>query len=690
MRNKYLNNILCFVFIIAMLCSTALPVSASKSPTLQVQATEIPEGEAGRFVQIPITLHNDSYYIAKKIVVTPIIDKEIPLSIEELNIKKTIEMITPRKTAEPLMFKFKVNSNAKIGTYPIRFKITYKDTDNQSREMEETLYLKITKEHLPVEVIVDKVSNSKKQLSAGDDFTMSITLANKGTTSAKNVIASLESNDKIVVTDNASEKYLTEINGALSKVITYTLKVKEDIEGGNYPLTFKMKYQNELNATVEKTAPIYVKVAGAADKEKADLSVSNIEISEEVNTEENFTISFDLTNNGGGKAKDVEVVVEPEEGKIIPITLSKKLLSNLESGATQPLSFTFKGGKDLKSQNYPLKITIKYRETDSKDSEQIVLEQYAGIYINSKASLTGSTPIMIVKNYASEPQMVNAGESFKLNLDFWNTSDEKEVRNMKITLTVKESSENSNDDVFTPVDGSMTFYVKSIGADSVAKRDVTLFTVPDAKAKNYKIQVNFEYEFNKNGEVVSGTSTDVIGIPVVQPSRLEFSSINSAVEFPVERGGDLSLDFFNTGKVRLINLMIKLEMDNPEDARVENGTYYVGNFEVGNSDFYEARIVPLSEGEKSGKILFTYEDPTGKQQVLEQPFVIEATPAVSREEEMMEGGPNLEGMENMEQEKGSKLWMWIGGGAVLLIAIIIIIVVVRRKKKKGMILDEDF
>ena len=45
----------------------------------------------------------------------------------------------------------------------------------------------------------------------------------------------------------------------------------------------------------------------------------------------------------------------------------------------------------------------------------------------------------------------------------------------------------------------------------------------------------------------------------------------------------VSLEFYNTGKVTLYNMMVKIE----GDFQTENGQYYVGNFQSGNSEHFE-------------------------------------------------------------------------------------------------------
>lgn len=691
MRKRVIKGLLSFVMMVSILCGNSLIANAAKEPTLEIIPQPIPLGKAGRYIEIPIQLRNTSNYIAKDIVITPVVDDTVPLSIEELNIKKSIKMITPKKKSEVMTFKFLVKKSAKIDTYPMKFKVIYKNTEGSPRTpLDEILYFKVTEEHLPPKLTVKEITFDRELIKAGEDFTMNMTIKNLGTIPVENTYITLEPTEKIGVVGYGTERYLLTVKAVGEQTVSFRLKAKEDLESGSYPIVVNLRYDNGGKEEAKKAQTFYIDVKGQDDKQPANLMISELTIPKLANTDETFTLSFAVENKGMGMAKDIEIEVGAENESIVPVTLNKKLYQCLQPGSKEIVQFSFKGNKDLKTQNYPIKISLSYKENDSKKAEKITLNQYAGIYINGKKALSGTVPILIVSNYKPEPQIVKAGDTFDLSLDFWNTSTEKEVRNMKVTLTVKESSETSKDDVFTPENGNTTFYVASIEPNSKVTRKITMFTVPDAQAKTYKIQVNFDYEYENNGEVSKSTSTDVIGIPVVQPSRLEYSSINTAVEYPVEQGGDVSLEFYNTGKVKLINLMIKMEVDDPESIRVENGTYYVGNFEVGNTDFYEASVIPSKEGEIKGKIIFTYEDPTGKQEIAEQPFVVQGTPMIE-EEPQLEGIPE-ELVNGKEQEKVGKgsLWIWIISGSALLVLVIIIILLVRRKKRRDLSLNEDF
>ena len=217
-----------------------------------------------------------------------------------------------------------------------------------------------------------------------------------------------------------------------------------------------------------------------------------------------------------------------------------------------------------------------------------------------------------------------------------------------------------------------------------------MYTVPDAQAKTYVVTAVFEYEYEENGQLKTNKMEDVFGIPVIQPAKLEVTEV--IVSEPAYVGEPLyiSSEFYNMGRVKLSNLMVKVESD---DFDTREANYFVGNFEIGASDYYEAAITPLKPGESRGKVVYTFEDAAGEEYRIEKEFtvnVMEAAPVINPFPGFDNPGDFRPGME-MPGEKASKFPVIpvVIGGVVLVGIVVLIIVLKRRKKRKELMLDED-
>lgn len=166
-------------------------------------------------------------------------------------------------------------------------------------------------------------------------------------------------------------------------------------------------------------------------------------------------------------------------------------------------------------------------------------------------------------------------------------------------------------------------------------------------------------------------------------ANLSTSEINIPQEVFVNQPTMISFDFYNTGKVNLNNLLIKIE---GEDFDAKQSGIYYGKVNTSTSDSYEGNFTPLKTGEKTGKIIISYEDDAGETKMQEKEFVV-----VVKEAEVMP--ENMGAPENIESEKKNISWVkiliWVGGIVIFLILCVIFIKkLYKKKKEKEMDIDE--
>lgn len=294
-------------------------------------------------------------------------------------------------------------------------------------------------------------------------------------------------------------------------------------------------------------------------------------------------------------------------------------------------------------------------------------------------------PKLIIDNYELTPSMPMAGHSFTMNLSFYNTNSEYSVRNIKISLS-SESGTGANGQtiggtVFSPVNSSNTFYIPYIAPGDSIEKTIKMAVLPNAAAQNYTITATYEYEDYLGNPY---TATETVGVPVIQEAKIGTSEVIT-MGLNTSEPTNIDLDFFNSGKDTLSNLMISIEGTNLEV--MGNSTQFVGNFSPGSSEHFSANVLALAEGEVNGKIILSYETSTGETKKLEKEF---STFAMNTTKEL--GKTGKDGM-NSEIEIHPKNnhpasninYSYIGAG--LAIIVIILVVLYRYKKKKKENLD---
>lgn len=400
-----------------------------------------------------------------------------------------------------------------------------------------------------------------------------------------------------------------------------------------------------------------------------------------------YALTWTLTDSKTGATREVRsqlrIVDDVAKTDADQIPGLKALLEAIESGKVTIIVGESAPGGTADDPN-----TTEIPNTPSGGSSDMTMSNMPEISGGGDAGggvtqISGSPvknmPKLIINNYALEPKMPQAGKEFTLNLSFYNTNSTYSVRNIKISL-MNESPSASADgtavggSVFTPVNSSNTFYISKINPGDTASKSLRMAVVPNAAAQNYTITAHFEYE-DKNGNQF--TASEIIGVPVVQVARIDTSEVSLMDGGGVGMPSTIDVDFYNTGKDTLTNMMVQVEGDN--FTLDGSGSYFVGNFQPGSSDHYSVNIIPSEEGPYSGKVVFTYEDSTGAEQRLEKAFEGVAMAGMDMGEMLDENGNPI----NMYEEppnagiRGKLPWLV---GAVLIIAIVV--VVLKRRKQK--------
>lgn len=425
--------------------------------------------------------------------------------------------------------------------------------------------------------------------------------------------------------------------------LKFELKLKDDLAKGDYPILVSINFNNILvTETIEVSVPSLDLVG--SDKDPGNLDPSKL----------------------------------PGAGAISGDHLT---------GLT--------GGQHMGSSgSYPQVDTSGLIVDGGGDFSSVSPSAY-GDNVNAQGQPVKNKPKLIVEQYSFDPKHPLAGDDFTMSLSFFNTNQDKSVRNIKISLTSSEGAANpvagalgqaqptnevSNaSSVFTPVGTSNTFYIDRIDPKQKISKSVKLTTPASLPTKNYSLIANFEYEDYDGNQYVA---QETIGIPVVQESKLTSSDVVVPKENYVGEKIEGEVQFYNTGKDTLNNLMVKVEGDF-DDMSLEE---YIGNFASGESSSYYFNLTPKATGKQKGKIIFRYEDAVGQSQTVEKDFevfVAEGAPA-GPEDQLSE-----EEMAALESGGISPLLI----GALVLAAGGLGAFIYKKKKKtnkeKDLTLDED-
>ncbi len=414
--------------------------------------------------------------------------------------------------------------------------------------------------------------------------------------------------------------------------------------------------------------------AGAADT--TDVVTIVTESPLEIEEGKKFSVSVQvnlLEDNFGVKGQKITFQLIAYSDKGSEIAKSAEI-NDMKIGEERKIILYGKINKDGPTDISKIEFIIKGQDSKTFRVDAFPIQVLDDEDDEEKPEALG-TPRVLLQNYTLSESSILAGDIFTLTLYVQNTST-REVRNLKISLATIPAEDGTSGTVFSPVNSSNSFYVERIGAKSTYTKSITIFVDPNATTKTYLVPVEILYEDDR-GE--SYTVSEMVNIPVLQESRLQVLGVEVPPTAIVGEATPVTAEFVNVGKVALKNVLVTVE----GDFLKENASYFLATFEIGQSDFYQAYIIPEAEGLLEGKVTFRYLDYTNQEVVEEYPFSIEVMAGL-----LEPGLPEEPLPENPPSSIPRFLYIL---GPVLLLALVAAGIVLwrRRKAKQGEIFNEE-
>jgi len=517
-------------------------------------------------------------------------------------------------------------------------------------------------------------SNSMPVFKAGEEGNLIIPIQNSRDGEARNINVSLLIDDvakfPFELEKMSLQTGMSSIGGYRTEsAIFFGIKVAKAAESKVYPIGVKIDYTSQNGNEGQSSGTIYVKIEN--EQKTPGLILAGIQMeNEQIDSGESQTIELKIKNDGHLTARDIDIKLAgfTANGLRLDQPLDTFHLKEFKGQEFKYIPFKIYADPSMESGTYPLDLVMKYKDEFNKDYSKeeklyLTVEGSGPEGKNKKA-----TPRLIINNYFYGGEYAVAGEVFSLSMSLLNTSQVKMLNNIKLSLSSEEN-------IFSPVKSSNSIFIDSIPAAGSITQSIELKPKVDAANKTYNITVDIEYEDEKGNKY---TSKELIGIPVAQPVKLIFSDIEAPPQLFAGTAVGISLDYYNTGRALIRNLIISTE----GDFQIQDGTVFLGNLEAGKSDYYDVTITPRKEGKLTGKVLFDYDDDTGRHYQGEKAFELEVMKAAPPPTDIPPPG-----MEEADAAKWKK--PVIIGAGILVVAISAVILRRRQlRKKEEVSLDE--
>lgn len=485
-----------------------------------------------------------------------------------------------------------------------------------------------------------------------------------------------------------------------------TVLADDSLSAGRHQVTLQVTATDKSgNSTVDsKVFNIDVEASSIELDEKAEapkfaLTAAGIP---ESKGKSNLSTKINLTfkNTTSFPANDASVTITGLGGLILNTYTDVVELGDIEGGNTIKASFPVKFPESPTAQT-TVTFTLKYKDisgAEHSENYNVYLQATEKKKDEVLSDTAFLTPKVIVSNYSVDVEKIISGEEFVLKFILKNTSHDKDLKNMIVEVRTSSYSGTTTESVFSPIDGTTSFYTEHLPKDGEVEYEIRLKTSASAGAKSYPISLSYSFEYEDGNRYTSGNGDATINLPVVQPIKFELMEWYPPAECPAD-GTYLSFQYFNKSKNPMTNLAVSVEGD------FTMPTQYLSTLGASSADFFNGMMYPVDAsavGEtKKAVLVFTFEDASSNEQRIEYPFEVMITEAMnnSGNDDMMwsddpvyDPGESIPADSNDESDGTSASWKayaLYGGIGVVVVIVIVVIAVIARKRKLALYDDDD-
>ncbi len=425
--------------------------------------------------------------------------------------------------------------------------------------------------------------------SPGDVFVLQISIANTGY-GIKDAKLTVQEGEKslTIVSDGREVSYVTINLGEVTGTALTSVKLRAD-EEGIYQLRVRLSYSYGTDS-LEEVIPVIV-------VDKPSMAVENI-TQPVIEPGGSGRFVFEV-RNGGGVAKNVEIVLEAPEGFVAET--SRMNFDRWGGGEVKSLIFNLSASKEVSVGVYPARLIFSF--TDRLGNTYREETQFA-IIVRGSAEISFS-------GFKTSPERIYPDDDFVLSLTLENTGKD-EAKNVLLILSYPNE-----------FSGERKAFLGTLKRGEKASVNFKLKAGREAESGSYPFRLTVKYVDGKEMKERSfdfSLFIDELGSINLEISGLYFSprKVTPSSDFT------LSLQIENSGKQDARAVAVKLIL--PEGFEGKN-QYFIGTLENGDSATSTFDLMaPENAGEYTVKAVITYMDSKLEKYSVEKEFVIYVFP----------------------------------------------------------------
>ena len=309
---------------------------------------------------------------------------------------------------------------------------------------------------------------SPQPVEPGQDLTLSVMLVNENVDATGVRLLILP--DSPIILKNDNDRIINEGNiikyGAV--VETYLLHIDPRAVSGIYEVKFEAHWtSNDQQRETDRTFNVLVRGV-------PQLAISNITINPElISPQDTFNITFSVSNEGTGIAREVQVSAATGGLPFVPIGADTKIIKNLDPGESIQLNFRLLVKDKTLISSYSIPIKMDYKDENGKNTSSA---SFVGVKVLGDAELS-------IGNIKTEPQNPAKGDLVTITMRLENSGN-GDAKSVKVSLDI-------------PFEGTKTAFLGKIKPDDDAP-GVFTFYATDSGDIPYNASIEFEDDLGRH------------------------------------------------------------------------------------------------------------------------------------------------------------------------------------------------
>lgn len=524
-------------------------------------------------------------------------------------------------------------------------------------------------------VTFSNFSVDKTTIKPGDIFTFTVTASSARGQYIDDASFKFSGGDAFSVYKGSDTEYVSSFGSSVT--VSKTFICNNETTAGSHSISVSCNFSysgSELNGdgSAEANYSVMTSSGSTTTGNTPVLVMSYEKFAEDIKAGDKFNFDFYITNKS--TAYDVRNVnVKINGGDAFTVVNSGDTIYKNGIAKNQTAEFSKKliCNKSVSSGYHPISLSVTYEYVKAGATEQGTAEatftvKTAAKKHNSSVSLT---PRLVVGSFNYGNKSIRGGKKFTLNFTIKNNSKSIKAKNVIIKL--------SGGDVFVVADGTDTISVNNINPNSTVTVSKKFNCLNTAQSGVHPITASISYEYIEGGQKQSGTDDLTMSVPVVQPDKVMFTSIDLA-DKTINTGDetDCAFSIVNTGKTVLNNGSIKVV----DESGTELNSSYIGTIEAGAqySSNYNLPITMNEAGDYKLTLVFEYENDNADKKRIKQTFKVHVEDYTDPFPTDPADTPDDKGDDD---SSSSKTKVIIGVVAGVVGAAVIVTIIVKKKKK---------